>query len=386
MLLLSLCSQAQYVKLFGDASANALYLDLDHIWSYNLYETSRWGLGGRISMHPTSFGRRVTYVDAYVGYGIGDKQWKGGIGTRLPITPQSTLTASVRREYVKAASRSMASYNITNISSLSAFMTRHLCDRREAIVGYTYSSRWTLGVEGHFYKGYRLFECGRLLYIVDGDKLPREDGSVLRLTAANKRGLSTEVTVGATWPEVKPVARVLAQYEKSNKSKLFTERFFIQGGVSSPGTSYTNLFDLGGTYGAPIYFNHTLQTALPNELTASLFVFAAARIATTKALWNFDIPYVQIGSHPVPFVQLTAAWGALWGQDRWGQIFYEGLPLQAPHMGIAEPAAGVEGLLRWGVTDWGLAAAYRLTPAKAPYARLDARSNLTLLLTAKLIF
>ena len=386
LLLIPLCAQAQYVKVYGDASRTAFYLDLDHIWSYNLYEASRWGLGARLAIHPTLFKGRLTTIDAYVGYGLRDMQWKGGLGTRLPITQHGTITASLRRDYVKAASRSLSGYNITNISSLSAFMTRRLCDRHEAAIGYTHSGKWTIMGEGRIYVGHRLFEGGRLIYKIDGDNLPREDGAEVRLTASDNKGFSTEMILGATWPETKPVARVLAQYDKTQKHKVLTTSLFIQGGLSAPTTSYTYMFDLGGTYGAPICFNHTLQTALPNEFTASLFVFAAAKVVSSKPLWNFDIPNVQIGSHPVPFAQLTMAWGELWGQNADGQMFYEGLPFQAPYLGIAEPAAGIEGLIRWGVTDWGIAAAYRLTPPQAPYTRLDAMSNLTLLLTAKLIF
>lgn len=386
LVLVPLCSQAQYVRLFGEPTETAFYVDLDHVWTYNLYEASRWGMGARLAMHPTLFDRRATYIDAYVGLGLRDMKWKGGLGTRLPLSVHGTLTASLRRDYVKAANRSLSTYNITNINSLSAFMTRRLCDRYEAAVGYIYSDGWTLTTEGVIYMGHRLFDGGCLLYDIDGDPLPREDGAMLRLTAADGKGLSAEVLLGATWPEAKPVARAMAQYSTTKRQKVFTTSLFVQGGLSVPNTSYTYLFDLGGTYGAPICFNHTLQTALPNEFTASLFTFVAARVATTKALWDLDIPNVQIGTHPVPFVQLTAAWGELWGQNVDGQMFYEGLSLQAPYMGIAEPAAGIEGLLRWGVTDWGIAAAYRLTPPQAPYTRLDARSNLTLLLTAKLIF
>ena len=386
LLLVPLCSQAQHVRLFGNPAETAFYVDLDHVWSYNLYEASRWGLGARLAMHPKILDRRTTYIDGYVGYGLRDTKWKGGLGIKLPVTQKGTLAVSVKRDYVKAASRSLSGYNITNISSLSAFVTRRLCDHLEATVGYTHIGRWTLGAEGHIYMGHRLFEGGTLLYVVDGDKLPREDGAMLRLSASDRQGFSAAVTLGATWPEVKPVARVLAQYDKTSKRKVLTTTLFIQGGFSAPGTPYTYMFDLGGTYGAPICFNHTLQTALPNEFTASLFAFAGAKVSTTKPLWNFDLHEVQLGSHPVPFVQLTAAWGTLWGQDGNGQLFYEWLPLQAPHMGIAEPAAGIEGLLRWGLTDWGIAAAYRLTPPQAPYTRLEAITNLTLLLTAKLIF
>lgn len=386
LLLLPLCSQAQYVRLVGNPSATAFYIDLDHVWTYNLYEASRWGLGFRLAMHPNLFERRAAYIDAYVGYGLRDRQWKGGLGTRLPISSHGTLTASAKRDYAKAASRSLSTYNITNISSLSAFMTRRLCDRLEASVGYTHSDGRTLTAEASIYMGHRLFDGARLLYSIDGDPLPREDGAVLRLAAADGKGFSAEALFGATWPEAKPVARVLAQYDKTHKRKVFTTSIFAQGGLSAPTTSYTYMFDLGGTFGAPIRFDHTLQTALPNEFTASLFVFAAARVSTTKPLWDLDVPNIQIGTHPVPFVQLTLAWGEMWGQDADGQLFYESLPLQAPHLGIAEPAAGIEGLLRWGVTDWGIAAAYRLTPPQAPYTKLEPLSNLILLLTAKLIF
>ena len=376
--MLPLCAQGQYVRLFGDPSRTAFYVDLDHVWTYNLYEASRWGLGGKLTHEKKE-------LEMYVGYGLRDRRWKWGVGAKVPLSKQGTLTFSARRDYDKAASRSLEGGSLTNPGSLSAFMTRRLCDNLSFRGGYSYKGDLSWTAEVVAWLGRRLFDGGGLLYLADGDTLVPEDGTMLRLTMSDGRGLAAELRTGVTWPIGKPVARLVVQYDKNKRWQGLTMGYYVQTGVAAPGSSYTQMFDLGGTYGSPICFNHALQTALPNEFTASLFVLGAVRLSTVRPLWDLQWKEVQIGTHPTPFVQLTAAWGGLWGQDSQGQLFYEGLPLQAPNLGIAEPAAGVDGLVRWGLTDWGLAAAYRLTPAGASYNRQINKDNLTLLLTVKLI-
>jgi hypothetical protein len=53
-------------------------------------------------------------------------------------------------------------------------------------------------------------------------------------------------------------------------------------------------------------------------------------------------------------------------------------------MGIVEPVVGIDGLMRWGLVDWGVAMTWRLVPAGAPYRRSGWRENTTLLVTASL--
>ena len=57
---------------------------------------------------------------------------------------------------------------------------------------------------------------------------------------------------------------------------------------------------------------------------------------------------------------INGAVGALSGMDAEGRLTHEGLTLQAPHRGVAEAFAGIDGVVRWGVVDWGVAVARRI--------------------------
>lgn len=384
LLTLSHVAAAQYVRLAGDPRGTALYFNTDRLWSYNLYEQSRWGAGLRLTAHPSGRADRWTAVDVYGGYGYRDRQWKWGAKVSSNIE-RTTMYIGIGRDYERAASRMTEAYSVTDISSLSAFMTRRLTDRVAATAGYSYKGRTTMGLEASVWSGRRLFDGTGLLYLTEGDSLPAENGAELRLTVTHG-GLTAEARVGRSWPEAKTIARLLAQYDGSYSWRVAKVSLWLQGGAAAPGTPYTRLFDLGGTWDAPLLFDHSLLTIPPNTFTATLFAIGSVRVATARPLWRAWWPTLQIGSNAVPFVQLTAAWGHLWGQDGDGMLLYEGLPLQAPHRGVAETAAGIEGLLRLGVVDWGAAVAWRLAPWRDDlYNGLPKRTPM-LLLTAKVIF
>ena len=90
----------------------------------------------------------------------------------------------------------------------------------------------------------------------------------------------------------------------------------------------------------------------------------------------------MLGIAPRPFIQISGAIGSI---DAEYYAQRDGLTdLQAPSQGIAEGAAGIEGILRWGAVDWGLAIACRLTPHSASYNYTNTTDNFRLLLTASL--
>lgn len=387
LLLVPACAAAQHLRLCGDTSRTALYLDINRLWSYNLYEHSRWGAGLRLGWHGDD--GRAAWADIYGGYGVEDLQAKGGMALTLPLPRGAALWMGVRRDYEGAGVRRLSGGSITEPASLASVMTRRMTDRVElaaGVEGWRLPRGPVVGVDGRLWAGWRLFDGTGMLHRAAADSLPREDGFTVSLTARSRGGLRGELRLGHVWPAQKTVARLLAEYGRSLTLGPSKVGLYAQGGVAAPGTPYTHLFDLGGTAGAPLFFDRTLLTAAPVEFTASLFALASVRVATAGPLWHFYSHDFALGSHTVPFLQLTGAWGALWGQDATGALYHEGLALQAPMHGIAEAAAGVEGLVRWGVADWGVAVAYRLTHPKAPYHRARSADNLALMLTAKLVF
>ena len=388
--LLPLLSQGQYITLWHNNKGSSLQFNPDRLWSYNLYEHSRWGGGLKWTLAPRRVDGSQVSFDGHVGYGVQDRQWKGGIGNeirdgRSPYGLVQYIT--VGRDYVSAGSRHMAVGSITDPASLAAFMSRRMYDRAGLVWGY----RWRVrGVEhcidATLFAGSRLFDNERLLYRVQGDTLAEADGMVLRWTLHLPQGFTSQVEAGGTWPNVTMVARLLAQYDRKLQLSPVELSLYLQGGITPPRTSYLYMFDLGGTFGAPLYFRNSLLTARPNEFTANTFVFLSLHLGPEKPLWHWWSSFASIGTSPKPFVALDVAWGWLWGQDANGRLTWEGLDLQATHLGIIEALAGVDGLVRWGAVDWGIAAGYRLTHPSAPYHLTQIQDNLALLITAALIF
>lgn len=386
LLLFPTVAWGQYIPLCTNQNGASLQFNLDRLWSYNLYEHSRWGGGLKWTLAPRRVDGTVVSFDGYAGYGVQDRQWKGGIGCEMRFGRSRYGFISVGRDYVSAGSRYLTSGTLTDPASLAAFMSRRMYDRAGMVWGY----RWRVhGVEhsldATIFAGSRLFDNERLLYRVQGDTLPEADGAVLRWMLRLPQGFTSQVEVGGMGPDVSLVARLLAQYERTLSLSPVELSIFAQGGLTPPTTSYLYMFDLGGTFGAPLYFRNSLLTARPNEFSTNTFAFLSLHFGPEQPLWHWWSSFAHIGTSPKPFLALHAAWGWLWGQNTDGQLTREGLNMQAPHHGIMEAIAGIDGLVRWGTVDWGLAAGYRLTPAGVPY-HTETSDNLALLITAALIF
>ena len=175
-------------------------------------------------------------------------------------------------------------------------------------------------------------------------------------------GFAVEALLGRTWPAHKPIAQLLAEYDITLHNSLFETRCYLQAGITPPNTPYIYMFDLGGTSGSFLYFRNSLLTVLPCEYSANSFVMASLRIKADQPLFSTWNSLFVVGSNPKPFVGVNAAWGHIWGQDADGRIHYENLDLRSPSDGFAELVVGVDGLLRWGVVDNGIAFAVRLHP------------------------
>lgn len=388
-LLLPAAAQGQLLLLAGDTAGTALYLNPARVWNYNHYEHSRWGVGLTLELQPRQADGTRTGFDASVGYGLLDRQWKFGLTYRTAFgRSRSGLTQYIHlgRDYRPAGSRRLSTAPLGGLSMLAGFMSYRMVDMYVATWGYGWQADGTKHqVDGSFGMGARLFDNQRLLYRSQGDTLRKENQFVLRWLMRLPAGLATQVEAGAVLSDrTAVVARLLVQYRRTVSLQPFDLRIHAQTGATLPRTPYTYMFDLGGTWGTSLYVDG-LATLHPNEFTSNLFAFANLRLQTQSALYSYYNEWLNVGGNPRPFVQLNALWGMLWGQDADGRLAWEGLDLQAPCMGLLEPTVGIDGLLRWGAVDWGVALACRLAPTQACYRWLQSRDNLMLLITASII-
>ncbi|MCR5038671.1 MAG: hypothetical protein K6A94_04980 [Bacteroidales bacterium] len=356
-------AQRLHLPFSGSNDGSNLSFNLDRLWAYNLYEHSRWGVGFDYN-HPFSNSNSIE-LSGYVGYGVQDRQFKGGLGV-VYETKRNAYYLKASRDYSAAANRRMEATQLQDISNLSGFMSSRMSDNISVILGY--QRKWgstSLIADANLFYGGRLFDGSGLLYRCNGDVITPENGLELKILFSYKKNLKTKVVVGHTWPSGKPIASLLMQYSRSLSSEHFRTDFFVQGGITPRDVPYIRMFDLGGTFGAPVWFRNVLQTIQPYEYTANAFVLLSLRSGFKEPIFDIYSNLLVLGSRPRPFVGLSAAWGHLWGQDATGFLYYEGLNLIAPSEGLLEATAGIDGLVRWGAVDYGVATSVGLIPRRS---------------------
>lgn len=388
--------RGQQWRLCGDAQRGTLYLDLDRLWNYNLYERSRWG-AGLLYVHDGQGSRRFSAA-GYYGYGVKDRKSKWGVSFDLMRkgARERHLRLTAAYDLTAAGSRRMEEVHLTDFSRNAAFMSLRMSHTERVSVGWSEQvcDILQLNAEGTYSAEQRLYDGDGLLY---PDSYYRQGQKTLysyrELTvgAGWRWGLQAKLLVGSTEESgsCMPMRylRMLTQYSRTFTLSPVELRLFGQAGWSDGlghEVPYSRMYDLGGTWGSPLHFEHSLLTARPNEFTANVFTLVSLRLGTARPLWQWWSAFAQVGSYPKPFAGVNAAWGHLWGEDAAGQRLWQGLALQSPRMGIVEPVVGIDGLMRWGLVDWGVAMTWRLVPAGAPYRRSGWRENTTLLVTASL--
>ena len=396
----ALPATAQYLDLTRlvtpQAKQNRLLLNVDRLWSYNLYEHSRWGFGLR---HQYSFARQsacsLLTTDAYFGYGTYDRRAKGGLRTELTLRGRAmtTLYAEAAHDLAASASRSMATYSLTQVEYLSSFTNSYYDEVTRLGVGLTLKAtrQLTLGAEARLSYEVPLFvrnaDYAIRYYRTDGytaADLGSERYAEVRLQASTTWGLRAELLTGYAAESRQPVARLLAQYGRSVSLRPFSLGLFAQGGYSlrphDKAPLYSRLFDLGGNNAVHFLFRNTLLTATPAEALADRFLLGMARLDLQKPLFRLNWRLLSVGTAPAPFVQASLAAGALDGfEGRYpaNSTLAESLyDMPAHRFAILEGVAGADGLVTWGLTSWGVAWAVGLWPAA------EVRS--TWLLTARL--
>lgn len=371
----------QYLHLAGDTAGTALYLDAGRIWNYNLYEHSRWGGGLRLTM-----AQRLA-VDAYLGYGTYDEQLKYGaaVSGRFKGPHQKTLYLSYLHDYFAIGSRSIDNPSDNNTSLLGSFWSRRMTEQHRITLGYrwrTSFAAWAL--EAVREESGRLFDTHKLLYYNQGDTITLAGYWYGRLLMKHPSGLRLQAEIGAWNSDGPAIARLLTDYRKVFHWPIIDLHLYAQAGITPPSSDYEHMFDLGGTWYAPVYIGSNLPTVRPNEFTANAFTLLSLRMQTARPLYRIYSPLFSVGSNPRPFAGLSALWGTMWGQDASGIKTMEEFVLQSPYAGLLEPILGVDGIIRWGVADLGLAIAYRITPKTAAYHHTQATENMILMISITL--
>lgn len=378
------CARGQYLRLAGNPAGTALYFDPGRLWDYNLYEHSRWGGGLRLEIHPQRFIFSQIDAEAYLGYGTFDQQWKYGLALAEHVRGSRCNSVFYQRfehDYFATGSRRIADPWSAGGQLLGGFMSRRMTEDHSLTLGLRcHTARWRWAAELTWGRQAWLFDENQLLH-KDIDTLSYNTFGRLRLVMRHLCGVSAQLEYFSDWHTL----RLLADYRHGFTLKPLRLDLYTQGGFTPAQNAYIHMFDLGGTWGAPVYLRNSLLTARPNEFTANTFALISLRLQPDKPLYSVYSQLFHVGSNPLPFVGLTAVWGTMWNQDTDGQRPWLTTHLQAPHRGLLEATLGVDGIIRCGAVDWGAAVAYRIDPHSAPYHRNSVAQNLAFLITATLL-
>lgn len=391
LMLPGLMASAQSIRLTPYRAPSALYLNADHLYGYNRYEHSRIEAGLTwVTPSETSQDRRPSLgrwsVGGYAAYGFKDRGLKYGGAVQLQLPGESNIKLRLRafNDLEPAASR-----RLDDVSFLSPELNNtFLASRYVSVKGTRFDVKvsprrdWVLSAEVLMaWEQYRFNNEGPLYQHLTPEAMPNAHlHASLTARADWNRGLTLTASTGMTYSEVgkMPYLRLLAQYDADPFDMGL--HLFGQAGFVTAHALYSRMFDLSGTAKSLYFFRNTFLTVRPNTFTSNLFVHLCLNYTPPLPLWELS------WSRPQAFLQLNAMWGQLFWQDFDGRRLHDGLVLQAPHRGLLEPAAGFDGLLRWGLLDLGFAVAYQICPLNAPYMNEDPIDNFALAVVATLIF
>ena len=439
LLLPALHLGAQSIRLTRYDAPNALYLDFDRLYNFNMYERSRIELGlVWVSPSETAAQQRKAFGQLtllpYIAYGTADHGWKYGLGAmlRLPVKHNVRLCLWASNDLERAASRRLNSYQMLVPSMNDGIVTSRFVGVKGGSMDVMFTPRqwWEvlLGVR-HTWEDYRFDASGYFYPTRDGGQQtpPRmftelrtrvewkttpdgkggvtlmlrggrvqieNDNNNLGATAnsqfstvqqSSAKGKSQDLHYAETQnrlgeilnSQLKYYWQALAQYNADlGKTGL---HLYAQTGFASQEAPYSRMFDLSGTAYSLYFFKNSLLTVRPNTFTTNLFAHVCLNYTAPLPLWELS------WSAPHPFLQVNALWGHLLGQDENGQRLWDGLPLQAPNKGLLEPATGFDRLVHWGLLDIGFGVAYQICPLSAAYINKDPGDNIAITVVADFI-
>lgn len=385
----ALVIEAQSIRLTRYRAATALYLDAERLYNFNLYERHRFELG-LTWVIPNESCPEAKYflgqwtLKGYGAYGVGDKDFKlgGSAQLRLPTKSNVRLQMSTYKDLERAASRRLSSYRMLSPAMNTGYVSSRYVGVRGGELSVLATPRkgfdFKIGLR-QTWEDYR-FDAQVLLYPA---VLPQERAEVRMFSELSSRlswtkGIIADLRVGRMEDSSEHFyLRSLLQY--TSPKRLSGISFFAQLGFATEGSPYSRMFDISGTANAIYFFRNTFLTVAPNTFTANLFANVCVNYTAELPLWELS------WSSPHPFLQLNTLWGHLFGQDATGFLYWDGLPLQSPNLGIAEMSTGFDGLVHWGLFDLGFGVAYRLCPTAASYFSEDPTQNFAFTIVADLI-
>lgn len=387
LLALPMGGRGQMMVLYNSAGGNVLSFDLNRLYSYNLYEKSRWGLGLQYDIKLGGNRFSTLSLSGYGAYGYADQRIKWGLKADLQsnLRHRSHTYVEFFHDLTPDGSRILTNYQLSAFNSTGSFMTRLFSDTYRLTLGFSRqaTAKRTDGLELRISRERALHYGTTQIYppsYSDLKDLPHMDFVEGRLFAAHTSGLRGELLAGfyGTFENLsqsmQSFLRLLLQYDNVFYFSAFELDLFAQCGFANSDAPYSRLFDLGGTWGSPIALGRSLLTARPNEFVTNLFSLINLKLGTQEPLFRLNNEILAIGTAPSPFLLCNAAWGKMGDNEGYS----------VPDKGIAEVGAGIDGILVWGAVQWGGAVVYRLTPESAAYHRPDTKDNLALLLTARL--
>lgn len=406
LLLSALCVEAQSIRLTRYDAPNALYLDLDRLYNFNMYERSRIELGlAWVSPSETAAQMRGEsptvskkgwgqwMLRPYVAYGTGDHEWKYGIGTmlRLPGPHGLRLVAWAYNDLERAASRRLNSYRMLLPSMNDGIVASRFVGVKGGSMDFCFRLRYGWEVQLgalQTWEDYR-FDFAGQFYPKEQPARQAETRvfTELRSRIEWQKALTLSLRAGRVGSPAGTSAggerashyywQALTQYDADIKETGL--HLFGQLGFASEEAPYSRMLDLSGTAYSMYFFKNAFLTVRPNRFTANMFAHVCLNYTAPLPLWELS------WSSPHPFLQVNAMWGRLLGQDVNGQRVWDGLTLQAPNKGLLEPATGFDRLVHWGLMDIGFAVAYQLCPTTASYKYDKIEDNMAFTIVADFI-
>ena len=390
----SMVAAGQEIRLSKYRAPLALYLDPMSLYNYNRYEGSRIELG-LTAVYPnksSEVGRDANHQfisSIYGAYGFADKGFKFGGSLAYANSRHRpwSLCLYGAHDIEPAASRKLAAYNMLSFADNSSYLSsRYVGVNGTSLLFSTQFNKLKLASSIRVsWEDYR-FDNNHLIYLYQNRDLKSEvkrfEEAKIRLDWCpdSRHNDLTFLIRGGFVHDLEQRAYIssLLQYDADlGKTGL---HLFGQAGYASAQAPYSRMFDLSGTALSYYFFRHSFLTIAPNAFAANAFAHVCLNYTTPKPLWTSS------WSNPRPFLQLNAMIGSLYNTDENGVAYVDGIRLKAPDKGLLEPAAGFDGLIRWGVLDVGVGVAYKVCPASATYYTSTSSDNFAFLLVFNFIY
>ncbi len=389
LLFLPLLVGAQSIRLTKYGAPTALYFDADRFFNFNLYERSRFELGLTWVVPNESAEVQRHYLgqwrfQGYGAYSTFDRDFKfgGSVQLRLPGRGDVRLRLEGFKDLEQAASRRLSPYQMLSTDYNTGYVASRYMGVKGAAFGLIYNPMHSLELTFKLrqtWEDCRFNNFGLLYPTLDpAEQAPVNSYTELNVRADWRKKLILDIRGGRMYDLAEHYyLRSLLQYDAPVGDYGFN--LFGQIGLATSGTPYSRMFDVSGTGSTLYFFKNTFLTIRPNTFTTNLFAHLCLNYTAPMPLWDLS------WSKPKPFLQINALWGTLFDGNDDGSRLYDGLQLQAPYMGVFEPATGFDGLVRWGLLDLGFGVAYQICPFSAPYFNNDPTSNINVTIVATLI-